>query len=42
MSIGLANSFDKGPGFMLGLIFLSYIFYPILAIGNARYLGESI
>jgi len=35
----LAKSFGKGVGFALGLIFLGFIFYPILAFGDAKYLG---
>ncbi len=37
----LAKSFGKGIGFMLGLVFLSFIFFPILGFGNARYLGPA-
>lgn len=32
-----AKVFGKSTGFALGLIFLSVIFYPILAFGNAQY-----
>lgn len=35
----LALSFGKGVGFTLGLLFLSPIFYPILAFSNAEYIG---
>lgn len=35
----LAKSFGKDVGFTLGLIFLSIIFYPILAFGSAEYQG---
>ena len=35
----LSKSFGKDEGFTLGLIFLSFIFYPILGYGSARYLG---
>lgn len=35
--IGLANKFGKGGGFVVGLIFLPIIFYPILAFGDAEY-----
>ena len=35
--LGLAQRFGKGTGFALGLMFLSPIFYPILAWGDARY-----
>ena len=33
----LSLSFGKGAGFTVGLIFLPFIFYPILAFGNAKY-----
>lgn len=33
----LAQVFGKGGGFACGLIFLPYIFMPMLAFGNARY-----
>ena len=35
----LSLSFGKGVGFTLGLIFLSFIFYPILAFSNVVYIG---
>jgi hypothetical protein len=34
---GLAANFGKGGGFVVGLIFLPIIFYPILAFGSAQY-----
>lgn len=34
---GLAEAFGKGTGFTLGLIFLPFIFFPLLAFGDARY-----
>jgi positive regulator of sigma E activity len=37
--VALAQSFGKGAGFAVGMIFLGIIFYPILAFGDARYLG---
>ncbi len=37
----LSISFGKGIGFTLGLIFLSPIFYPILAFSNAEYQGPA-
>lgn len=37
----LSLSFGKGVGFTLGLIFLSIIFYPILAFSNAEYVGPA-
>ena len=38
--VGLANSFGKGGGFAAGLIFLPFIFYPILAFSDAQYQGS--
>jgi hypothetical protein len=35
--IDLAKVFGKGTGFGLGLIFLPFIFIPILAFGSAQY-----
>jgi hypothetical protein len=35
----LSKSFGKDVGFTLGLIFLSFIFWPILAFGDAKYQG---
>lgn len=38
---GLSKSFGKGAGFTIGLIFLPFIFYPILGFGNATYIGPN-
>jgi hypothetical protein len=38
--IDLAKVFGKGTGFGLGLIFLPFIFIPILAFGSAEYEGN--
>ena len=38
---GLSLTFGKGTGFTVGLIFLSFIFYPILAWSDAQYLGPT-
>ena len=37
--VDLAKSFGKGTGFALGIIFLGFIFIPVLAWGDARYQG---
>lgn len=37
VAVELAKAFGKPGGFAAGLILLPYIFYPILAFGNAEY-----
>jgi len=37
MALDIAKNFGKGPLFTLGLIFLGFIFYPILGFGDAQY-----
>jgi len=37
LTFDLARKFGKGGGFALGLLFLGFIFYPILGFGDARY-----
>ncbi len=37
----LSKSFGHGTGFTVGLLFLSIIFFPILAFGDSRYLGPA-
>lgn len=39
--IDLAKSFGKGVGFGLGLVFLGFIFLPILGFGDATYQGPA-
>ncbi len=39
--IDLAKSFGKGVGFAIGLLLLSFIFFPILAFGDATYQGPA-
>jgi len=34
---GISRNFGKGTGFTLGLIFLPFIFFPILGFGDATY-----
>ncbi len=40
MFIELAKVFGKGVGYGLGLIFLGFIFFPMLAFGDAQYIGN--
>ena len=35
----LAKAFGKGVGFTIGLILLGIVFYPMLAFGDAQYVG---
>ncbi len=35
----LSKSFGKGVGFTIGMIFLPFIFIPMLAFGDAQYVG---
>ncbi|MEA2095424.1 MAG: DUF5684 domain-containing protein [Candidatus Cloacimonadota bacterium] len=35
--IDFAKAFGKGTGFGLGMLFLPFIFFPILAFGNSEY-----
>lgn len=37
----LAKSYGKSVGFTIGLLLLPYIFFPLLAFTDARYLGPS-
>ena len=37
----LSKSFGKNEGFMIGLLFLPIIFYPILGLGDAKYAGPA-
>jgi len=39
VALDLAKSFGKGVGFGLGLMFLGFIFLPLLAFGDAEYIG---
>lgn len=39
--LDLAKSFGKGVGFAVGLIFLGFIFIPILGFGSAEYQGPA-
>jgi uncharacterized protein DUF5684 len=37
----IARRFGKGTGFAVGLFFLPFVFFPILAFGDARYSGAT-
>jgi hypothetical protein len=41
IAIGLAKSFGKTTGFGIGLVFLGFVFYPILGFGPAQYMGPT-
>lgn len=41
VAFDLAKAFGKGAGFALGMIFLSPIFYPVLAWSDAKYQGAT-
>ncbi len=41
LAIYVAKSFGKSGGYAVGLIFLPFVFYPMLAWGSARYIGKS-
>ena len=41
VAIDLAKSFGQSTGFAFGLIFLGFIFVPILGFGSARYVGPA-
>ena len=41
VSIAVANNFGKTAGFGIGLAFLPFIFYPILAWGDAQYTPQA-
>jgi uncharacterized protein DUF5684 len=37
----ISKSFGQSEGFTIGLVFLGFIFWPILGFGNYQYLGPS-
>ena len=39
LCIDLAKAFGQGAAFGIGLLLIGFIFYPILAFGDARYMG---
>jgi hypothetical protein len=40
VSVDIAKAFGKGAGFGIGLAFLGFIFYPVLAFSDAEYVGN--
>lgn len=36
--VAVAETFGKSAGFAVGLIFLPYVFFPILGFGSAKYI----
>ncbi len=41
MAVNLAKSFGKDILFAIGLLLLGFIFYPLLAFGDAEYIGPA-
>jgi uncharacterized membrane protein YhaH (DUF805 family) len=39
VTVDIAKRFGKGVGFAIGMIFLPFIFWPILGFGSAQYQG---
>jgi len=39
VGIEVAKKFGKGEGFGIGLVFLPFIFFPILAFSDAKFVG---
>ena len=39
--VGLAESFDRGIGFAIGLMFLPMLFYPLLGFSDMQYYGPA-
>jgi uncharacterized membrane protein YhaH (DUF805 family) len=39
--IDIAKSFGKGTGFGLGLVFLPFVFFPLLGFSDAQYQGPA-
>ncbi len=40
VALGLAKNFGKSGGFGIGLLLLGFIFLPILAFGDAKFVGQ--
>jgi len=39
--VDTARRFGKGTGFGIGLFFLPFVFFPLLAFGDAQYAGAA-
>ena len=37
--VSFVERFGKGAGYVIGMLFLPFIFWPMLAFGDAKYLG---
>jgi uncharacterized membrane protein YoaK (UPF0700 family) len=37
--VAFAEKYGKGAGFVVGMIFLPFIFWPLLGLGDAQYVG---
>lgn len=42
VAVSFAQAFGKGVGFALGLVILPFIFYPLLAWGDAGYRPQAV
>jgi hypothetical protein len=38
----MAKVFGKDTGYGFGLLFLPFVFYPLLAFGDAKYMGPNV
>ncbi|HUL58852.1 MAG TPA: DUF5684 domain-containing protein [Anaeromyxobacteraceae bacterium] len=41
VSMDVARLFGKGAGFGFGILFLPFVFFPVLGFGDARYQGTA-
>jgi uncharacterized membrane protein YoaK (UPF0700 family) len=39
--VSVAKSFGKSAGFAIGMLFLPFIFWPMLGFGDAKYMGPA-
>ena len=37
----LSKSYGHGVGFTLGLLFLGFVFFPVLGLGESKYIGPA-